>query len=1429
MRKLYLLLMGMLLIACPELFSQVTLSGTSYTENFDNIGTGLPTGWTVRTGATATALGTVATFTTTPAVWNNTGGGFKNYASADGLNSASTATDQNGNTDRALGIRQTGTAGTGGDPGGAFVLQLNNTTGLTGFLMKLQLQSLDITSTRLTTWRVDYGVGATPTTFTAVGSTGTTGSTTFSNNTLTIDFASALDNISQPVWIRIVAIAGSTNTGNRASTGIDDVQLSYSNNGTVTTNVSVAAGTNLAEPATNGNFNITLSSVPAASVTINYDFTGSTAILGSDFTDPNNGSITIPAGQSSAVIPINVIDDAAVEGPESININLTSATAPYTITVASASISLTSEDIATISFTGSYSQDFNTLDASTTSSVTPTGWLFNETGTNANTTYAVSDGSGGTFSGNTYSFGSTGSSERAFGMTRSGSLVPTIGAFFINNTGATVTSLTITYTGEQWRLGTTGRNDRMDFQYSTNATNLTTGTWTDADGLDFIAPNGTGTVGALDGNASNNRVTITYIINGLLIPNGAEFGIRWNDFDVTGAEDGLAVDDFSMSLGCTPPTNQPTGLVLTPSLQSISGSFTAAAAGTTAADDYLVLMSTAASLTDMPASGTVYAIDDAVGNATVVSINGTSFTANGLTPSTLYYFYIFSTGGTTCYNVISPLTGNITTTSPPVCTPPVTQVTNLAATNITGNSMDLSWTRGNGDNILVIARSGEAVDANIYNSLAYPQGTVIGGANTVIYNGPASAFSYTGLNQNTTYYFALYEYNSASNCYLTPAVTGNFTTLCVNPVDVSSLTGTPGNHQATISWALPSGTCFDEIIVVASTAPITGAGSTYIAPANTTYTSGEQVVYKGTGTTVTVTGLTNGTTYYFKVFTRKGTNYSAGVQIATIPYDPASGYQYLFGNLHAHSAYSDGNKDNTSKTPADDFVFGRDALCMDFLGISEHNHAGAGMSKPNFSLGYAQANSLNGTAGGNGLFTTLWGMEWGVISGGGHVLVYGFNDKLIGWESGNYDIFVAKNDYASLWTTVLGQSGAFATLAHPNTTDYTNLASSHNTTADAAIVGAAIESGPAFSTSTTYNDFPSALSYLPYYRILLSKGYRVAPQMDQDNHYMTFGTANSNRMVVLSTSRSREAIMEAIRSMRYYASNDCNAQVDYKNGSNPMGSQVTSIGTPSLSLTVTDPDGEQATSIELWGGEAGNNAVPSSAIKIFSNTLTFSFSAADPLNLQPNNTTWYYYAVITQEDGNKIITAPIWYTRVDVPLPIVLLSFKGQYDNTANKVYLTWTTAQETNSAAFVVERSTDARTYTAIGKVASIGNTSLTTSYGFTDAQPASGVNYYRLRQVDIDGKSTLSGVVKIVTDNSGGFVAGPNPARTTVTIYRQGNNASARVELMNVNGQLMKQVNIAATTFSTSINVSGLSKGIYLMKFTTSTGVSTQKIMVE
>ncbi len=200
-----------------------------------------------------------------------------------------------------------------------------------------------------------------------------------------------------------------------------------------------------------------------------------------------------------------------------------------------------------------YTQDFNTLANTGTSSALPTGWEFNESGANANTIYAA--GTGSSNAGDTYSFSAAASIERAFGGLQSGALIPTIGASFSNNTGATITSLDIGYTGEQWRLGALGRTDRLDFQYSTNATALTTGTWIDADLLDFVAPSTTGVVGALNGNAAANRTALSFTSSTLNIADGATFWIRWTDFNATGADDGLAVDDFSLT---------PNGATITP-------------------------------------------------------------------------------------------------------------------------------------------------------------------------------------------------------------------------------------------------------------------------------------------------------------------------------------------------------------------------------------------------------------------------------------------------------------------------------------------------------------------------------------------------------------------------------------------------------------------------------------------------------------------------------------------------------------------------------------------------------------------------------------------------------------------------------------------------------------------------------------------------
>lgn len=206
-----------------------------------------------------------------------------------------------------------------------------------------------------------------------------------------------------------------------------------------------------------------------------------------------------------------------------------------------------------------YTQDFNSL-ASTGPDNTslPIGWVIAESGANANGMYRA--GTGSSTTGDTYSFGNAGNAERALGGLRSSNLIPLFGAEFRNDTEAVIIALQIEYWGEQWRLGTSGRADRLDFQYSLDATSLTSGTWVDVGPLDFQSPETTGDVGARDGNSSSNRASRTVTISGLSISAGSTFWLRWVDFDASGADDGLAVDDFKLTaLGATVSHTVPDG------------------------------------------------------------------------------------------------------------------------------------------------------------------------------------------------------------------------------------------------------------------------------------------------------------------------------------------------------------------------------------------------------------------------------------------------------------------------------------------------------------------------------------------------------------------------------------------------------------------------------------------------------------------------------------------------------------------------------------------------------------------------------------------------------------------------------------------------------------------------------------------------------
>ncbi|KAA5534544.1 T9SS type A sorting domain-containing protein [Taibaiella lutea] len=415
------------------------------------------------------------------------------------------------------------------------------------------------------------------------------------------------------------------------------------------------------------------------------------------------------------------------------------------------------------------------------------------------------------------------------------------------------------------------------------------------------------------------------------------------------------------------------------------------------------------------------------------------------------------------------------------------------------------------------------------------------------------------------------------------------------------------------------------------------------------------VVSSNEATAFVALNLKSSKTYRINIYAAN-TNCVEGIRYNEVPVysgsmkptDPSS-LNHYFGNLHSHSSYSDGNQDNTSLIPSDDYAFAKEALCMDFLGIAEHNHYSSphnpGMHVADYAKGLQQANTFTNN---NANFLALYGMEFGVISNGGHVVVYGI-DSLLGWEtlvgSPNYNIYVGKYDYSGnngLFNTInrFKNTNAFGSFAHPEDTDYGDLLTvQYQPLADSAIVGSAVENGPAFSDEINYNDHPSTMSYLQYYKGMLARGYHIGPTIDHDNHNLTFGHTSRSRLVVLSPSLNKDDFMKAMRSRNFYATHSCTAVMDFQLFGKNMGSEMEHADAPAMVVTISDPSTSQQPVIKIYKGTNDGNIA-----SLIATGNSNSFSYTDE-NLADGSSAYYFTDISI---GNKrTISSPIWYHRND--------------------------------------------------------------------------------------------------------------------------------------------------------------------------------------
>jgi hypothetical protein len=187
---------------------------------------------------------------------------------------------------------------------------------------------------------------------------------------------------------------------------------------------------------------------------------------------------------------------------------------------------------------------------------------------------------------------------------------------------------------------------------------------------------------------------------------------------------------------------------------------------------------------------------------------------------------------------------------------------------------------------------------------------------------------------------------------------------------------------------------------------------------------------------------------------------------------------------------------------------------------------------------------------------------------------------------------------------------------------------------------------------------------------------------------------------------------------------------------------------------------------------------------------------------------------------------------VESPLPIVLSSFTASKVN--NQAVLSWTTDMEMDVSHFVIEKSFDGKTYTDAGVLFTDGNSNVRRDYSFKDEgkNSTSGLVYYRLKTVDLDGKYTQSAVriIRLGNDNSArSITVYPNPAVSDlrITLSSSWQDKAVNIQVINANGQSVLQVTGARSGQTETVNVNSLTPGMYIVKVTNGIETALQRFV--
>jgi hypothetical protein len=387
----------------------------------------------------------------------------------------------------------------------------------------------------------------------------------------------------------------------------------------------------------------------------------------------------------------------------------------------------------------------------------------------------------------------------------------------------------------------------------------------------------------------------------------------------------------------------------------------------------------------------------------------------------------------------------------------------------------------------------------------------------------------------------------------------------------------------------------------------------------------------------------------------KGTASVQAVPAATLP------YVIHYGNLHSQTNHSDGGGDLSTCAsaqgpqsgafgPADAFAMMDVQAGGDFLLASEHNHMYDGSTGTRTTADPAAANGLFDSglqaaanySGAHPDFLALYGMEWGVISNGGHLNIIN-PQALANWElnaSGQLigTVNTPKSDYAALYVT-MKQQGWVGQFNHPATTGQFQINAvplAFDANGAEVMVLAEVMNSSAFSTNTSETE-TSRSTFTGAWNTLLERGYHVGPATNQDNHCANWGLSLRNRTGVLLPSGvalNNASFVEALRARRVFASEDKTAQLVLTGDGFVMGQSIANSDTLTLVANYASSNGQSAARVQFFQGVPGRNG-----------TVTQLFEGAGSYTFTPANGEHFYYALVTEGDGDRLWSAPLWVSQ----------------------------------------------------------------------------------------------------------------------------------------------------------------------------------------